>query len=71
MNNNEQFYELGEALFEEIVVKAALEQPRRPGTSEMQLSLNFTVGVDESGNAIVINCPRIGQPDLELRLNIK
>jgi len=70
-NNTENFYELGEALFEEIVVKAALEQPRQPSASEMQLSLNFTVSVEETSNAVVVTCPRIGQPDLELRLNIE
>ena len=72
MNNiTENFYELGEALFEEIVVKAALEQPRQPSASETQISLNLTVSTDVKSKAVVIRCARIGQPELELRLNIE
>jgi len=70
-DNTENFHALGEALFEEIVVKAALDQPHHPGASEISLTLDFTVCVEASSRAVVIRCPRIGLPDLQLRLNMQ
>ena len=64
------YQDLGEAILDEVLVRAGIDQGRSPGDAEIRLALDFVVSVDEEQNHLVIRSERIGQSALELRLEV-
>jgi len=63
--------ELGQAILEELVVQAGLTQARAPeGETEVRLTLNFVVRADAELRALHVQCERVGQTPLEIRLDL-
>ncbi len=68
--NEVPFCELGEAVLEEILLRAGLEQPRSASTSRVALSLDFEVCVDKSSESVVIQGKRFDGSYFNIRLKI-
>lgn len=68
---NTTYLALGEALLEELIVRAGLKQAHDvPLGPEVEVALNFTVRSD-GDHALVIRTERIGHAPLELRVNLE
>ncbi len=66
----ETYQWLGEALLEEIVVRAGLDQAQAPSQDSVPVTLHFVVTADAEDGCLVIRGDRIGQAPLELRLDL-
>lgn len=68
---NATYLALGEALLEELIVRAGLKQAHEsPGAKELEVALNFTITSDGT-HALVIRSDRIRHAPLELRVNLE
>ena len=66
----ETYQRLGEALLEEIVVRAGLDQAQAPSPDPVSVALHFVVSADREDGRLVIRGDRIGQAPLEVRLDL-
>ncbi len=62
--------QLGEAVLEEILVRAGLDQPQPSPGDAVPVSLQFIVRADPETGALVISGERVNQPPLELRVRL-
>ena len=67
---HETYQRLGEALLEEIVVRAGLDQARAPSSDPVSVALHFVVSAEREAGHLVIRGDRIGQAPLEVRLDL-
>lgn len=71
MNDLRETYQLlGEALLEEIVVRAGLDQAQAPPRDAVPVSLSFVVSADAETGQLVIRGERVGGAPLELRFDL-
>lgn len=62
---------LGEALLQELLVRAGLTHARMPrGGEPLEVSLDFRISADRN-HALVISSDRIGNTPLELRIDLE
>ncbi len=66
----ETYARLGEALLEEIVVRAGLDQAQTPSSDAVSVALHFLVSADIDEGRLVIRGERIGQAPVEVRLDL-
>lgn len=72
MNDNQDAYlALGEAVLEQLVVRAGILQGQTPAASSLHLSLEFEVASDADNNSIVVCCERVGSTPLELQVQLQ
>ncbi len=64
------YQDLGEAILEEVLVRAGIDQARTAQGKELRLALDFVVSVDAESDQLVIRGERIGQSPLEVRLDL-
>ena len=62
------YQDLGEAILEEVLVRAGIDQARTAQGDEIRVALDFLVSVDAERDQLVIRGERIGQSAFELRL---
>ena len=71
MNTNQEAYlALGEAIFEQLVVRAGILLGQTPTASAIHLSLEFEVR-SEADNSIVLSSERVGSTPLELQVQLQ
>jgi hypothetical protein len=71
MSGNQEAYQaLGEAILEQLVVRAGILQGQTPAVRALQVALNFEIASDANGESIVISCERVGSAPLELQLQL-
>ncbi len=72
MNTNQDAYlALGEAIFEQLVVRAGILQGQSPTASGVHLPLEFEVRSDADTNSIVVSSERVGSAPLELQVQLQ
>ena len=62
------YQDFGEAILEEVLVRAGIDQARAAQGDEIRVALNFVVSVDAGRDQLVIRGERIGQSAFGLRL---
>ena len=67
---HEAYQRLGEAVLEEIVVRAGLDQAQTAPRDAVPVALHFVVSADAEDRRLVIRGERIGQAPLELRFDL-
>ena len=65
------YQDLGEAILEEVLVRAGVDQARAAQGDEIRTTLDFLVTVDTERDQLVIRGERIGQSAFELRLALE
>lgn len=72
MNTNQDAYlALGEAIFEQLVVRAGILQGQTPAASAIHLSLEFEVRSEADNNSIVVCSERVGATPLKLQVQLQ
>lgn len=64
------YQRLGEAVLEEIIVRAGLDQPHAAAAGAVPVALQFVVSADAGDRAVRIRGERLGQAPLELRIDL-
>lgn len=62
---------LGRAVLDELLTRAGLDQARAPSGAAVAVALQFTLQAHEHPPALTISSERIGQPALELRIDLE
>jgi len=69
-DRDDTYQRLGEAVLEEIVVRAGLEQAQAEPRESVSVALTFIVSAEAEENRLVIRGDRVGQTPLELRIQL-